>query len=81
MAKFANSEDPDEMTQNAAFHQGLHRLWMLKQSSEIWIHYNLEILTCDPLKYLMDYYIPIVVISMGKSITIQRGAKGLYTIS
>ena len=24
MGTFANSEDPDEMPQNAAFHQGLH---------------------------------------------------------
>ena len=26
MEYVANSEDPDEMLQNAAFHQGLHRL-------------------------------------------------------
>ena len=33
MATLANSEDPDEMLQNAAFHQGLHRLLSYKQSS------------------------------------------------
>ena len=33
---FANSEDPDEMQYNAAFHQGLHCLYRLKnhQSKE-----------------------------------------------
>ena len=30
----ANSEDPDEMPHNAAFHQGLHCLLRLKQFSE-----------------------------------------------
>ena len=28
MGTLANSEDPDEMPQNAAFHQGLHCLLM-----------------------------------------------------
>ena len=36
----ANSEDPDEMQHNAAFHQGLHCLLRLKQSSETDIHHN-----------------------------------------
>ena len=30
MGNLANSEDPDEMQQNAAFHQGLHCLLRLK---------------------------------------------------
>ena len=30
MSSFANSEDPDEMTHNAAFHQGLHCLLLQK---------------------------------------------------
>ena len=30
MGTFANSEDPDEMQHNAAFHQGLHCLLKLK---------------------------------------------------
>ena len=34
MGTFANSEDPDEMLHNAAFHQGLQCLLRLKQSSE-----------------------------------------------
>ena len=33
MSYFANSEDPDEMQQNAVFHQGLHCLWRLTRSS------------------------------------------------
>ena len=34
MGTFANSEDPDEMLHNAAFHQGLHCLLRQSQSSE-----------------------------------------------
>ena len=34
MGTLANSEDPDEMPHNAAFHQGLHCLLRLKLSSE-----------------------------------------------
>ena len=34
MCTLANSEDPDEMLHNAAFHQGLNRLLRQKQSSE-----------------------------------------------
>ena len=33
MGIFANSEDPDEMQHNAAFHQGVHCLLSLKQPS------------------------------------------------
>ena len=42
---FSNSEDPDEMPQIVAFHQGSHHL--LKQSSETEMRHNLEIWTCD----------------------------------
>ena len=34
MCTLANSEDPDEMQHNAAFHQGLHCLLRLKKASE-----------------------------------------------
>ena len=37
-----NSEDPDEIPHNAAFHQGLHYLLRLKQSLGTEIHQNLE---------------------------------------
>ena len=48
-----NSVDPDEMKLIAAFHQGLHCLLRLKQSSGSEIHRNLENSICDPLKYTM----------------------------
>ena len=38
----ANSEDPDEMQLNAAFHPGLHCLLRLKQPSRTKIHNSLE---------------------------------------
>ena len=38
----ANSEDPDEMPHEAAFHQGLHCLLRQKQSPEIEIHNFIE---------------------------------------
>ena len=47
MGILANSEDPDEMLHNAAFHQGLHYLLQLKQPSGTEIHHNLENSTCD----------------------------------
>ena len=34
MGTFTNSEDPDEMPHNAAFHLGLHCLLRLKRSSD-----------------------------------------------
>ena len=34
MGTLANSEDPDEMQHDAAFHKGLHCLLGLKQPSE-----------------------------------------------
>ena len=42
--KLANGEDPDEMLQNVAFHQGPHCLLRLtkEQSSGTEIHQNLE---------------------------------------
>ena len=42
MGTLANSEDPDEMQHNAAFHQGLHYLLRLKQPLGIEIYHNLE---------------------------------------
>ena len=62
MGTLANSEDPDEMQLNAAFHQGLHCLLRLKQPSVIEIHHNLDWKksTCDPLKCKMDH--PILLL-------------------
>ena len=42
MCTLANSEVPDETQHNDAFHQGLHCLLILKQSSGTEIHHNLE---------------------------------------
>ena len=67
MGTLENSEDPDEMLQNVAFCQGLHFLLMSKQSSDTEIIYNIEILTCDPLKCIIDNPILIAFISMRKS--------------
>ena len=51
MGTFANSEDPGEMQQNAAFHQGLRCLLRPNQSSEKEMQYFGEIITCDPSIY------------------------------
>ena len=66
MGTLTNSEEPDEMQHNAAFHQGLHCLLRRKQFSVTRIHHNLENSTYDPLKYTMDSPILIVSICMGK---------------
>ena len=56
MGTLANSEDPDEMQHNAAFHQGLHCLLRLKQPSGTKIHHNLEQSTCDPSQYTIGSF-------------------------
>ena len=48
-----NSEDPDEMLQNAAFHLALHCLLRQNQSAEKEIQYFKEIITIDPSIYTM----------------------------
>ena len=55
MSTSTKIEDPDEMSRNAAFHQGLHCLLKQKQSSEKDIQFYLEIITCDPSMYSMDH--------------------------
>ena len=51
-----NSEDPDEMPHNAAFHQCLHYLLIQKLSSEKEIQFlYFEIIKCDPSIYTMDH--------------------------
>ena len=62
MFTLANSEDPDEMQHNAAFHQDLHCLLLLKQPSGTVIRQNLEKSTCDPLKCTMGSSILIILI-------------------
>ena len=46
MVNFANSEDPDEMPHNAAFHQGLHCFLRQNLSSEV--KYFLTFITSSP---------------------------------
>ena len=45
MGTLANSEDPDEMLHNAAFHQGLHCLlrqnWSSEKEIQYFFNYNL----------------------------------------
>ena len=72
MGTLENSQDPDEVQHNAAFHQGLHCLLRFKQFSGTEIHHNLGNSFCDPLKYKMSSPILIVSICIGKSIRIQR---------
>ena len=59
-----DSEDPDEMLWNTAFHQGLNCLLRQKQSSEKEMQFNFEIITCDPLMYTMD--LPKFIVSIQK---------------
>ena len=59
MGTLANSEDPDEMQHNAAFHQGLHCLLRLKLPPGTEIHHNLVTSTCDPLN--TEWTIPYLV--------------------
>ena len=68
----ANSEDPDEMLHNVAFHQGLRCLLRQHHSSEKKIQYFFEIITCDPSLYIIDH--PDLTVSnfMGNSIGIKR---------
>ena len=54
MGTIANTEDQDEMPQNALFHRCLHCLLRQSRSSELEIYYILEIVTCDPTMYTID---------------------------
>ena len=67
-----NTEDPDEMPHNAAFHQGLHFLLRHNRSSEKKQHYFMKIVTCDPSKYKMDHHDFIVCSFMESSIGLKR---------
>ena len=55
MGTLTNSEDPDEMPHNAAFHLGLHCLLRQNQSSKNEIHFFFEIINCNPSIYTMDH--------------------------
>ena len=55
MGTLANSEDPDEMPHNVAFHQGLHCLLRQNLSSVQEIQYSFLILICECLIHTMDF--------------------------
>ena len=60
------------MPHKAAFHRGLHCLLRQKQSSGTEMHHNLEISTCDPLKYKMGISILVLSTCMAKFIGMKR---------
>ena len=72
MGTLANSDDPDEMQHNAAFHQDRHCLLRLKQSSEKEIQFLLEIITCDALIDTTNHSKFIVSNGAEEPIRIQR---------
>ena len=63
MGTLANSEDPDEMLHDAAFHQGLQCLLRQNQSSGKENQYFVEIKSCDPSICKMDH--PDLTVSNG----------------
>ena len=72
MGTLANSEDPDEVPHNVAFHQGLHCLLSQNRSSEKEIQYVLEIITCDPSIYTMNHQDLTVTNFLENSIGLKR---------
>ena len=60
------------MQHDAAFHQGLHCLLKIKQSSETKVYHKLENSNCDSIKITMGSPILIVSNCMGKSMRIHR---------
>ena len=55
MFTLANKVDPDEMLQNAAYHQGPHCFLRQKRYTEAEIHFNLEFKTCVLSIYTTDH--------------------------
>ena len=70
MGTLANSEEPDKMQHDAAFHQDLQCLLRLKRLSGTEIHHNLETSSFDPLKYKIGNPILILSQCVGKYIRI-----------
>ena len=67
MRTLANSEDPDEMLHDAAFHLCLHCL--LRSKREIFF---LEIIACNPSIYKLGHPKFIVPYQKEESIRVQR---------
>ena len=70
MGTLENSEHPDEMPHNVAFHQGLN---CLLRQTEKEVQPFLEIISCDPSLYVMDHPGLIVCSFMENSIGPKRG--------
>ena len=64
MHTLANSEDPDEIPPNVAFHRGLHCLLSKNDLREKTHNFHLEIITREPLIYAMDH--PMLIVSNQK---------------
>ena len=77
MHTLANSKDPDEMPQHAAFHKGLHCLLRQKRYSEKEIQFYLQNLNCNPSIFTMDHSKFIVQHQKEESISTIR-CEGLY---
>ena len=73
MCTYANSEDPDEMLHNAAFHQSQHCLLRQNLSSVKEIQYVLKIITYGPSIYRMDHLDFIVCSFIENSIGLKKG--------
>ena len=72
MSTLANSEDPDEMPHNVAFHQGQHYLIRQKTIFKEKIQYYLEIITFDPSINTMNHHRFIVSNQKEEYISTQR---------
>ena len=73
MGTLANSEDPDEMPHNAAFHQSLHCMQYKIDLQRKKFTTFLELKTCDPSKYILDHPGIIFFSFMENSIDLKRG--------
>ena len=71
MSTLANSEDPDEVPHNWAFHKGLHGLQCKNNLQRKNIIF-LEIITCNPSIYTMVHPICIVCSFVENSIGLKR---------
>ena len=71
----SNSEDPDEMLHNAAFHLGLHYLVRQSQSSKKEMQYFLAVIIYDPSVYIKDHPDFVVCSFMEFSICLKRVKK------
>ena len=60
MSTLANSEDPDEMPHDAAFHQGQYCLLRQEQISEKKIQFQLEIITYNPLIFTTGIFLGLI---------------------